>query len=180
MRKVKKGDVVGRKSYGNDILFTVEKIINRKNDKQVAILKGLIIRIEADAELDDLIIIESNQIQNNMRSLEDRLERKIKKCEEKGNSDTKLTLVRSILKREDRGEENGKILHLDGDKRYSEKSARYYKKLNLNAMVRNVPENRQEYVVYDLLNRYQPDILVITGHDGRCFTEQKLKVAKYL
>ena len=166
MRKVKQGDIVGRKSYGKDILFTVEKIINRKNDNPVAILKGLIIRIEADAELDDLIIMETNQIQNNMRSLEDRLERKIKKCEKKGNTDSKLTLVRSILKREDRGEENGKILHLDGDKRYSEKSARYYKKLNLNAIVRNVAENRQEYVVYDLLNRYQPDILVITGHDG--------------
>ena len=166
MRKVKKGDIVGRKSYGKDILFTVEKIINRKNDKPVAILKGLIIRIEADAELDDLIIMESNQIQNNMRSLENRLENKIKKNTKEENTLSKITLVRSMLKREDRGEENGKILHLDGDKRYSEKSARYYKKLNLNAIVRNVPENRQEYVVYDLLNRYQPDILVITGHDG--------------
>ena len=43
---------------------------------------------------------------------------------------------------------------------------RYYKKLGIEAIVRNVPENRQEYVVMDLLNRYNPDILVITGHDG--------------
>lgn len=61
---------------------------------------------------------------------------------------------------------NGKILHLDGDKKYSDKSLKYYKKIGLNAVVRNVAENRQEYVVVDLLNRYNPDILVITGHDG--------------
>ena len=73
---------------------------------------------------------------------------------------------KSFLKRETRSEENGKILHLDGDKRYSDKSIKCYKKLNLNAIVRNVPENRQEYVVFDLLNRYNPDVLVITGHDG--------------
>lgn len=166
MRKIKKGDVVGRKSYRKDILFTVEKIIHRENKKPVAILKGLIIRIEADALLDDLVIIEANQIEKNMRSLENRLEDKIKRCMKNSKVVEKSFLGRSILKREDRGEENGKILHLDGDKRYSDKSARYYKKLDLDAIVRNVPENRQEYVVFDLLNRYNPDILVITGHDG--------------
>ena len=51
MGKVKKGDIVGRKSYGKDILFTVEKIIKKKNERPVAILKGLIIRIEADADV---------------------------------------------------------------------------------------------------------------------------------
>lgn len=166
MRKVKKGDIVGRKSYGKDILFTVEKIIDRKNEKPVAILKGLILRIEADALLDDLVIMETQQIENNMRNLENRLEDKIKKCAKNSKECPKILFGRSILKRENRGEENGKILHLDGDKRYSDKSAKYYRKLNLNAIVRNVSENRQEYVVYDLLNRYQPDVLVITGHDG--------------
>lgn len=43
---------------------------------------------------------------------------------------------------------------------------KYYKRLELDAIVRNIPENRQEYVVMDLLERYSPDILVITGHDG--------------
>lgn len=162
MRKIRKGDIVGRKSYGKDILFTVEKIINRENEKAVAILKGLIIRIEADANLDDLVLIETNQIENNMRSLEDRIENKIKKC----TKNSKTIFSKRFLKREDRTVENGKILHLDGDKRYSDKSIRYYRKLNLNAIVRNVAENKQEYVVYDLLNRYEPDILVITGHDG--------------
>jgi spore coat assembly protein len=59
----------------------------------------------------------------------------------------------------------GKILHLDGDKRYAEKSARFYKSLGLNAIVKNIPESKQAELIIDLLNKYEPDILVITGHD---------------
>ena len=42
----------------------------------------------------------------------------------------------------------------------------YYKKMGLNAIVRNIPENKQSKAVYRLLQIYNPDILVITGHDG--------------
>ena len=59
-----------------------------------------------------------------------------------------------------------KILHLDGDKRYSEKSARYYKKMGLDAIVKNIPEHKQPIMVRQLLEKYQPDILIITGHDA--------------
>ena len=60
----------------------------------------------------------------------------------------------------------GKILHLDGDKKYSEKSAKYYNKMGLNAIVKNIAENRQSKVIIPLLKRYNPDILIITGHDS--------------
>lgn len=60
----------------------------------------------------------------------------------------------------------GKILHLDGDRKYSEKSYNYYKKIGLNAVVKSIPEYRQPKVVYRLLETYDPDILVVTGHDG--------------
>ena len=165
MRKIKKGDIVGRKSYGNDILFRVEKILERKNEEPIAILKGLIIRIEADASLDDLVVMETKQVETNMRSIEDRLLDKMKQYNIEPKKPQKV-FRKSFLKRETRSEENGKILHLDGDKRYSDKSIKCYKKLNLNAIVRNVPENRQEYVVFDLLNRYNPDVLVITNGTG--------------
>ena len=59
----------------------------------------------------------------------------------------------------------GKILHLDGDKKYSIKSYEYYKKLGLNAIVKNIPEYMQPKSIYRLLEIYKPDILVITGHD---------------
>ena len=60
----------------------------------------------------------------------------------------------------------GKILHLDGDKRYSNKALRYYKKLGLDAIVKNIIESRQPQIIIPLLIKYEPDILVITGHDS--------------
>lgn len=68
----------------------------------------------------------------------------------------------------------GKILHLDGDKRYSEKSKMYYKKMGLNAIVKNIPENRQVNLANDLIEVYKPDIIVITGHDRHDKTRKKL------
>ena len=38
--------------------------------------------------------------------------------------------------------------------------------MGLNATVKNIPEYKQPKVVYNLLKIYNPDILVITGHDG--------------
>ena len=49
--QIKKGDIVGRYSYNNDILFFVDKIIKQNKKKKIAILKGLNIRVEADAEV---------------------------------------------------------------------------------------------------------------------------------
>lgn len=152
MQKVKKGDYVVRKSHQGDTLFVIEKIIKLTNGKQIAILKGIAIRLEADAPLEDLVLAEKS---------------KVKKDIEKLDKETKN--INFITKKEYRIQkkiQTGLILHLDGDKRYSEKSARYYKKLGLRAIVRNVPENRQPKVVYKLLNYYNPDILIITGHDG--------------
>lgn len=37
--EIKRGDIVGRKSYGKDILFYVSKIIKVKNGRSFAILK---------------------------------------------------------------------------------------------------------------------------------------------
>lgn len=43
---------------------------------------------------------------------------------------------------------------------------KYYRELGLNAVVRNIAENQQPYVVRRLLERYKPDILIVTGHDS--------------
>ena len=165
MDKIKKGDIVGRHSYGKDILFTVERIIKKSNGKKICILKGLTLRIIADADIEDLVVIGKDRIQNNMRSMENKLENRIKKCARDSIKQVNL-FKRYYLGSGKEKELNGKILHLDGDKKYADKSLKYYRKIGLNAIVRNVQENRQEIVVLDLLNRYNPDILVITGHDG--------------
>ena len=58
--------------------------------------------------------------------------------------------------------ETGLILHLDGDKLYSEKTSRYYKKMGINAVVKNVPENKQPLLVKEYLQKYSPDVLILT------------------
>lgn len=60
----------------------------------------------------------------------------------------------------------GRVLHLDGDRRYSEKASKYYQKMGVNATVINIQESKQPQAVYRLLQIYRPDILVITGHDS--------------
>ncbi|MCI8587913.1 MAG: sporulation peptidase YabG [Clostridia bacterium] len=156
MQKVKKGDYVVRKSHQGDTIFIIDKIIKFTDGKQIAILKGIAIRLEADAPIEDLMIADKDEIKRNKNEIENDVKNELK------NKNIRSEKQKRIQKKI----QTGLILHLDGDKRYSEKSARYYKKLGLRAIVRNVPENKQPKVVYKLLNYYNPDILIITGHDG--------------
>lgn len=152
-KKVKNGDYVTRKSHGKDILFNVEKIVKLSNGKENAILKGVTYRIKADSPLEDLCLV----------CKKDAIEI-IGKCELRA-----LETIERIEKASKRNKtqiKTGLILHLDGDKKYSQKSIAYYKKFGLRAIVKNIPENKQPSVVYRMLEYYNPDILVITGHDG--------------
>lgn len=151
--KIKKGDIVGRKSYGKDILFIVDRIIKMKGS-YLAILKGITIRIEADAFIDDLEIIDKNTINNKIKLADNEVLQRINKYKQIESR----VIVSNIY--------TGKILHLDGDRKYSQKSANYYQKIGLNAIVKNIPENKQALLIKSLLNRYNPDILIITGHDA--------------
>lgn len=100
MKKIKKGDVVGRISYGKDIFFVVDRIIKLKNHTQVAILKGLTIRIKADSLVEDLVIIDPKVIKRHIRNLENRINSRFNRL---NNNTTRLYY------------EYGKVLHLDGD-----------------------------------------------------------------
>ena len=151
--KLKKGDIVGRISYNKDIIFVISKIIKYKN-QEIAILKGLITRIEADSPICDLELIENEKIIQLLGFFNKEIERRKKVLNTQENG----------FKRN--REYYGRILHLDGDKKYSEKSQRFYRTIGLDVVVKNIPENRQPQMIYSLLNKYNPDILVVTGHDG--------------
>lgn len=160
MEEIKKGDVVGRISYKEDILFVVKKIIVLKDRKKIAILKGITERIEADGEFKDLHLIPREKVKQKIEELDVRVEKRILN-EQKNKKDIQINenrLKSSIV--------TGKILHLDGDRKYSEKSLKYYRRMGLNAIVKNVSEYMQPRVVYTLLVRYRPDVIVLTGHDG--------------
>lgn len=161
MNKIKKGDIVARKSYGKDILFIVKNIIDIREEK-IAILKGLIDRIEVDSKIDDLEIVDKNVINEKLKTLHQKINSRILETKEKkGNREYRIGIVSPNRSNKEKII-TGKILHLDGDKKYAEKSYYYYKKLGLNAVVKNILEYRQPRVVHRLLEKYNPDILVIT------------------
>ena len=141
MREIKRGDIVSRKSYNHDIMFCVKKIIKIEDKKRIAILK---------APVEDLKIVSREEQMKREKDSEKRILKIIEK---------------ERIRKENRIQEiiyTGRILHLDGDKKYSQKSIMYYRKMGLNAIVRNVPEYKQPKVVYRLLTIYNPDIIVIT------------------
>ena len=149
MNNIKKGDIVARKSYHKDVIFIVDLVINEKT----AILTGITTRLKADSPIEDLELIDKKAITNIYKAIDEKIYKKIS---------TRESAKNSFLKRSDKIIYTGKILHLDGDKKYSEKSSIYYKKMGLKAVVRNIPENRQANVVNALIERYNPDILVVT------------------
>ncbi|MBR3003281.1 MAG: hypothetical protein IKF38_07020 [Clostridia bacterium] len=113
MNKIKKGDIVGRKSYKKDIIFIVTKIITNQKEK-IALLKGIYERIEADSKISDLEIIKKEEIQKNKKKLETKIENRI-------NQNQKRTLQNEedITNSNKRSRERiitGKILHLDAEK----------------------------------------------------------------
>lgn len=165
MNDIKKGDIVVRKSYGKDIIFRVINILNKPEEK-IAVLNGVIERIEADSKIADLELIDKQKVKDILRKMDIKLENRIEKSKQQWE-DRNYKI--GVVTNQNRAKEkiiSGKILHLDGDRKYSEKSYRYYRKLGLNAIVKYIPEYKQPRVVYQLLELYNPDILVITGHDG--------------
>ena len=169
MRSFKKGDIVGRKSYNKDVLFEITKIIETSNNKRIMILKGITERIEADSLEADLELMDKRIVKDRIKKVEDKMLKRMKKCLE--NPKICLCSAQKIFNFKDEKRSNtivktGKILHLDGDRRYSEKSMKYYRSLGLSAIVKNIPENKQAQVIRNLLDRYEPDVLILTGHDG--------------
>lgn len=104
----------------------------------------------ADAPIKDLKLVSKEEQNKREKEMEKRILNIITK--ERGYKENRR---KEII-------HTGRILHLDGDKKYSEKSIMYYKKMGLNAIVKNVPEYKQPKVVYRLLTIYNPDIIVIT------------------
>ena len=109
MKRIKKGDIVGRISYGKDILFVVDRIIKTTDKNEFAILKGLTVRIKADSPIDDLEIVEKRIVQENIKLFENKIEDRLRKC---------LYCIETD-KRSKRTFNSGRILHLDGDRKYS-------------------------------------------------------------
>lgn len=160
MNSIKKGSFVYKKSQSIDVIYIVDKIIKLNNDR-IALLRGATERVMSESLIDDLVLVDKSSIRKAFEILDNRINKRVKdrlicnKYIENLNNNKRFS--EKIV--------TGKILHLDGDKKYSQKSYNYYKKVGLNAIVKNIPEYRQPKFVTSLLKIYKPDILIITGHD---------------
>lgn len=133
------GDYVTRNSYNNDTIF---KIVEIKDN--IVKLKGVDIRLYADSDILDLV-----------------------KCDYKLDDDVFFDRI-NLNDNMDRCEYfylPAKILHVDGDKDYLDRCMNFYKKANLYAIGEHLNEYDVHSNIQRLLKKYNPDILIITGHD---------------
>ena len=126
-------DFVTRKSYNNDIVFKILSI-----DQNIAFLKGVDVRLYADASIDDLT--------------------KYELIREKNDQDILPITTTNYL--------NGKILHLDSDNEYLKQSMKLYEKYKVPSVGYRFKESEMPDKIEGLLKKHHPDILIITGHDA--------------
>lgn len=165
---IRVGDMVTRKSYGNDIMFTVTSI----QDGKIAILQGLEFRLVADAPMDDLVRVKPEDVQKE-------LEKSLVKSQESLRliqQERRLMREKNLYQQTGytgRSEEDsvtfeipGTVLHLDGDGRYLEKCITMYRELGIKVYGFHLQEKDMPMYTTRLLERYQPNILILTGHDS--------------
>lgn len=134
--------MVTRNSHGNDVIF---KILNLNDG--IAELKGVNVRLLVDSDIDDLEKYNNEDIEhekNFMKRIDVPLE----------------------LDRNDYFYLPGKILHIDSDGEYLSRCLDYYDKSNVWSMGINEKEKDVPSHIKQWLNKYKPNIVVITGHDA--------------
>lgn len=170
---MKVGDLVVRKSYSKDITF---KIIDIKENEEgiTYILKGLHIRIIADSKGEDLEKVEDDFAGDKDKYFDSKMNDIIKKVilsREQKNNQLMTRFEKNDLKDIEKEKKlvfgrPGRILHIDGDSLYMETCLKAYKQLHLNAIGIAIPEREQPLKILSLVKEYNPDIVVLTGHDG--------------
>ena len=139
--EIKKGAYVTRNSYQNDTIF---KVVNIKGN--VCYLKGVDVRLYADSVMDDLVLT-------------------VLPKEEDEISEESLLDDESLM-RGDFFSLPGKVLHIDGDSEYLERCLKFYRKNKVFAVGKKISETDIASKIHMMLLEYQPDIVIITGHDS--------------
>lgn len=155
---LKIGDIVTRKSYGGDLYFRIKNIDWFGNIELV----GVDYRIEADAPMSDLMLVDDTTMYRSrkdaMEEIEDRI-KEIKEAKEHVKQIQQQLAAEEMIKKV-------KVLHIDGDKEYLKLCLKYYKELGLEPYGEEIKEQEQPRMIGELIKKYSPDMIVITGHDA--------------
>lgn len=125
------------------IIYVVDKIVDDK-----AYISGLNYRIRKVVKLDELVLATKEEIDN----------------ENKYTNDYYLSVANTTY-RNNKSYLLGRVLHLDGDKKYLDKCLELYKTIGVYANGIELDEKEMPQKIQGLLNLVNPDIIVITGHD---------------
>lgn len=158
------GELVTRKSYKHDLLFRVAAI-----KKDTVILHGADIRLEADAHMDDLAIANGREIVKRQEKQKEKEEFSYRLFRQ----DYQLMKEKRTYQTTDGYLHEGnffqlpaKVLHMDGDQTYLRKCISLYQRVGLQVHGVHIKEKEMPNEVGGLVERIQPDIIVITGHDS--------------
>lgn len=168
------GDIVGRISHDSDILFRITELLEDKEQGKRAFLRGLDVRLYADAPCSDLVRKSAAEISKYRQAYIKKNSECLRRIFERRVEDQSRLLFRdmngygNMMRGEDPAyfEIPGTVLHLDGDKEYLDLCRMTYLQLKIQVHGFEVAEEEQPNVVLDYLKEYRPDILVLTGHDG--------------
>lgn len=157
---MKIGDIVTRKSYNDDVKFIIKDIIGN-----IAILYGVEYRLIADSPLWDLRDLTRGNYREDIKLKDENGKRLISN---KINLNCILDKLfnRNFKKIESKCKEFGRILHIDGNRIYLKMCMAEYKKLGVEAIGISEEEKKQPSIIYNLLQKFNPNIVVITGHDS--------------
>lgn len=165
---MKQGDLVVRQSYGGDVLFRIE-VMQSEN----VILKGLDFRLLADAPRHDLMSIHDPAVINPASMVRHKVTQATQAFRQMHAAvDSSSSYDQQLISRNPENEDTlyfewpGKVLHLDGDANYLKKSMQLYETMKIPAEGYYVSESKMADALLRLLPQSQPDIVVITGHDG--------------
>lgn len=157
------GDAVARKSYGKDIYFKVCELYRAPGGQTMAVLRGLDVRLMADAPVDDLEKLSSGEVSAHWRNVMLNHGERVKRCFARREQEHIRGLYRGEVETFD---VPGQVLHIDGDPDYLDLCITTYKQLGVPHHGYHIAENKQPKDVYDLLQKHRPNLLVLTGHDA--------------
>ncbi len=146
---LKKGDLVTRNKYNNDIIFKIEKI-----EKDIVYLKGYELRLYADAKINDLKVCnvcKKKESNNKLRDLDK----------------NKFFYIPGV------------IVHLDTDEDYLNKCLEYYKEQNIKCYGYCFNAEEFKNKILQIILKDKPSVVVITGHDAYYESNNTYKNSKY-
>ncbi|MDR3584370.1 MAG: sporulation peptidase YabG [Desulfosporosinus sp.] len=152
------GDIVARLSHQQDLFFNIDQIHANNNGKRSVILKGLNLRLLADAPVSDLVAKSSVEVTNYEREDNKMIYLKLHRltCQRKVDQDDQREFF----------EIPGRVLQIDGDQDYLNQCIKMYRQMGIEAKGICKSETEQPKVIRKILQENPTDILVLTGHDG--------------